>query len=188
MVFKRRVLSLMAAMMLAATAVVGLTTSASAGTAGSAGYGKNYSWVDCDNFWVYTYIEGSVHWVRYLSYGEGAYYWAITPVSDYVFIYDPFPIRDDCGPYNMTRLFSLKNSSGQIVASNVSANGSESNAGCVAITVDPNQYSLSEGCNTGYFTFSYTHPAGYINYGGDVFPRYYAGGWVGSTGWVSLGG
>jgi hypothetical protein len=179
---------LVAAVFLAAAALSGSTTPASAASLQGFASFTSAGWVQCGDFWVYTYINGSVHWVLHSTVLHNGTYWALDHVSAMVEIHDPYPIREECGPYRWTRLFSLENSSRAVVASNQTATASAATPGCLAYTIDPTEWSMANGCHLEPYYFKYTHPAGYIYYGASVFLTYGAGGYAGNTGWKSLGG
>jgi hypothetical protein len=184
---KRSLTSLVAAAFIATAAVSGSTAPASAASlTGIAGFTAN-GVVQCGSFWVSTYMKGIDHWVLHSTVLHNGTYWALDHVDLAAYIYDPYPIREECGPYQWSRLFSLKNSSGTLVASNQTATGSPATSGCASYLIDPNQYTLSNSCHIEPYYFKYTHPAGYIYYGGTVFlgDNYSISG---NTGWRSLGG
>jgi hypothetical protein len=184
---RRGMMSLVAAVFLATAALSGSTTSASAASlTGSAGFSSN-GVVQCGDFWVGTYIKGIDHWALHSTVIHNGTYWALDHVNTMAYIYDAFPIREECGPYQWSRLFSLANSSGTLVASNQTATGSSATIGCAAYLIDPNQYTMSSACHIQPYYFRYTHPAGYISYAATVFlgDNYSISG---NTGWRSLGG
>lgn len=186
---RRNLASAVAGLILAVAALFSTNAPAAAATTlqGSAGF-VTYGYVICGQDSWPTRIDGIVHWVLKEVVLHGGVYWALGPVSTEVEINDPGLIRDDCQrPYLTPRLFSLKNSSGTVVASYQTANDNFSYAGCLAEQSDPNYWSMSQGCNHTTYYFKLTHPAGYIYYGASVLP-YDGLGLAGNTGWRSLGG
>lgn len=185
---KRNVMSLVAAVFLATAALSGSTTPASAAVSltGSAGFTASGT-IQCGDFLIGTYMKAIDHWYLHSVVLHNGTYWALDHVTLTAYLYDPFPIREECKPYQWSRLFSLKNSSGTVVASNQTATSSAAIIPCAANMIDPNQFTLAESCHVESYYFKYTHPAGYIYYGATVFlgDNYSI---TGNTGWRSLGG
>jgi hypothetical protein len=185
---RRNLASAVAGLILAVTALFSATTPAAAATTlqGNAGF-TTWGTMICGTQPWYTEMKGYLHWKLTEVVLHGGVYWALGPVSAAVEINDPGLIRDDCRPYLTPRLFSLKNSSGTVVASNQTANDSMSYLGCMGYLDDPNYWDMSQGCHQGSYYFKLTHPAGYIYYGASMLPADGLG-LNGNTGWRSLGG
>jgi hypothetical protein len=185
---KRGAISMIAAVLLATAGATGSAIPASAAVITGGATFTSAGWVQCGDYFVYTNILANVHWELQPVTLHGGVYWALSHVSTFIEINDPSPIRDECTPYLWSRLFSLKNSSGTVVASNQTSTAWWGNPGCLQWYIDYTQWTVSSGCHLENYYFKYTHPAGYIYYGASVFLAYGAGGYAGNTGWKSLGG
>lgn len=184
---RRKWASAIATLMLLSAGLFGSTTPAAAATYQGGATFKTWGWVLCADGNHYTEIDATIYWAMKTVVLHGGVYWALSPLSAMVEINDPGPIRADCHPYLMTRVFNLKDIGGTVIASNQTAVESMSYPNCITWLYDTNYFTMAYGCHHGTYYFKYTHPAGYIFYGASVLPN--AGlGMAGNTGWRSLGG